>query len=178
MFIQTSHDPCGDQKQWVTMSLTRMEKGGATSVRHQVTSPVRTLTRSNNNVVTGSRNICDLDQTDLNKAVISEFIDVILVKNQIERIGEFMPWGRFIGHNPLMKKGRLGFAEFVETESKHKNPMIFHEVLDMVGKGNFVAFFGRVSFRGSPYKVADLFRLENGQIIEHWDVAEKLTDVE
>jgi len=177
MFIQTSHSPCDDQKQWVTMSLTRMKNDGGTSVRHQVTSIVRAQNASRNCVSGGMRDICDLDQTEANKKIVSEFVESILVKKQVERLGAFMPWGRFVGHNPLMGKGRRGFAEFIEAETSREKPMKYHGVEDLVGKGNFVAVFGNVSFRGKAYKAADLFRLDKGQILEHWDVAEQLDEI-
>ena len=42
----------------------------------------------------------------------------------------------------------------------------------MVGQGNFVATLCEAFWEGKPFAQVDLFRIEDGRIVEHWDNAE------
>ncbi len=44
----------------------------------------------------------------------------------------------------------------------------------LVGSGNFVAALSKATREGEDYTQADLFRVEDGLVVEHWDAAEKI----
>ncbi len=44
----------------------------------------------------------------------------------------------------------------------------------VLGEGNFVLSISEGEFAGQPTSYYDLFRIENGQIAEHWDVMETI----
>ena len=44
----------------------------------------------------------------------------------------------------------------------------------MIGEGNFVLTQSEGEFAGKPTVYHDLFRIENGQIAEHWDVMQEI----
>lgn len=51
--------------------------------------------------------------------------------------------------------------------------LIRHNVL-LVGKSNFVATLCKAEWDGKPYALCDIFWLEDGKIVEHWDNAEEV----
>jgi predicted SnoaL-like aldol condensation-catalyzing enzyme len=45
-------------------------------------------------------------------------------------------------------------------------------VVRLLGDGNFVLVVTDILFDGKPAANFDMFRLENGKVIEHWDLYE------
>jgi len=45
-------------------------------------------------------------------------------------------------------------------------------VVLLVGQGNFVATLSKALWEGQPYAQVDIFRIENGEVVEHWDNVE------
>jgi predicted SnoaL-like aldol condensation-catalyzing enzyme len=50
--------------------------------------------------------------------------------------------------------------------------LVYQEVVVLVGQGDFVATLCKATWEGQPYAQVDLFWLENGKVVEHWDAAE------
>ncbi len=59
---------------------------------------------------------------------------------------------------------RSGFVEGVESGA-----ISYSEVHHVVADGNFVFTLSEGDLAGSAYGFYDLFRLDGGQIVEHWD---------
>jgi predicted SnoaL-like aldol condensation-catalyzing enzyme len=64
--------------------------------------------------------------------------------------------------------------EFRRLVLDPRRPLVYDEIVLLVGQGNFVATLCRASSDGSPYAQADLFRVEAGRVVEHWDAAEPI----
>ena len=45
----------------------------------------------------------------------------------------------------------------------------FDFVLQLLGQGNYVVSYGQTQIDGVAYAQYNIFRLENGKIVEHWD---------
>ena len=78
---------------------------------------------------------------------------------------------RYIQHNPLAPDGIEGFKGFIGF-LKDKFPNGRNNVKRVLADGDFVVL--HVHARGDPEErgnaIIDIFRLENGKIVEHWDV--------
>ena len=78
---------------------------------------------------------------------------------------------RYIQHNPLAHEGIKGFKGFIGF-LKNKFPNGRNNVKRVLTDGDFVVL--HVHARGNPEErgnaIIDIFRLENGKIVEHWDV--------
>ena len=74
-------------------------------------------------------------------------------------------------HNPNVAQGREGLLQFLPffftKEAKHDIQLALED-------GDLVAVHVYVSFNdGSKAVVTDIYRLENGIIVEHWDSVQK-----
>lgn len=54
--------------------------------------------------------------------------------------------------------------------------MIYNNIHQVLAQGNFVLAVSEGTFAGVPTSYYDLWRIENGKIIEHWDVIETIAD--
>ncbi|UWQ78676.1 nuclear transport factor 2 family protein [Leisingera sp. S132] len=73
----------------------------------------------------------------------------------------------YIQHNPQAADGReglLGFVDFLET----LDPPVQVNPIRVFGDENFVVIHQTAEFFG-PKVIIDLFRFEDGKLVEHWD---------
>ena len=106
-----------------------------------------------------------------NKQIVAEFYEIAFNAKQPEQAAEKYVGPQYIQHNPLAPDGADAFIAFV-TGYAGQFPELSIEIKRMVGEGDIVATHGLMkTFAEDPGTVvADFFRLENGKIVEHWDV--------
>ena len=75
---------------------------------------------------------------------------------------------RYIQHSAHIAPGREGLFELVKASP----PTLKYEPGLVVAEGDYVILHGRFSGFGLPVNwiVADIVRIENGILVEHWDV--------
>ena len=74
-------------------------------------------------------------------------------------------------HGPNTKQGAI---KAFEAMAKAGIALKFDKLHRVVGKGNFVLSVSEGSFAGKPSCYYDLFRVESGKIVEHWDTIETI----
>ena len=124
----------------------------------------------------GPTDAADLDKTEANKKVVSDFISAILMNGEMDKISNFVDAGKenYIQHNPAIGDGLSGLGEALEGMAKNGITMEYKTVHKVLGQGNFVLAISEGAFAGKPTSYYDLFRVENGKIVEHWDVMETI----
>ena len=73
-----------------------------------------------------------------------------------------------IQHNPHVKDNVDGLYELAENNIHIR----YTEIVDIFAIGDFVLTFSKGKMNQNSIWVADLFRLKNEKIAEHWDVIE------
>jgi predicted SnoaL-like aldol condensation-catalyzing enzyme len=116
------------------------------------------------------------DQERRNLAAVLDFYENGVNKRNYE--AAFRNLGdHYIQHNPSAPDGREGFLEFFGFVEKNF-PNFRVEIQRIFVEGDLVALHVR-SFDG-PTKNGeagvDMFRLQDGKIIEHWDVIQPIPD--
>ncbi|MCW2660480.1 MAG: hypothetical protein JWP83_1632 [Mycobacterium sp.] len=102
-----------------------------------------------------------------NKAFVLNAFDALFNKRNYAAAERF--WSTdYIQHSAHIEPGREGLFALVEAappDMRYENAMI-------VADGNYVMLHGRFSNVGQPadWIVADIVRLEDGLLKEHWDV--------
>jgi predicted SnoaL-like aldol condensation-catalyzing enzyme len=118
----------------------------------------------------------DTAQEEANKKVVLEFYDRALNQKDFEGAAKhFGP--RYIQHNPLAADGIEGFKKFIEFRSQ-RFPNARNEIKRALADGDLVMVHAHSirepGERGSA--IVDIFRLENGRIVEHWDVIQPVPE--
>lgn len=119
----------------------------------------------------GTTEITDLDKTAANKAAIKGFIDDVLLNHQNEKITTYINPTSYLQHNPAVADGLEGFGAAMKYFAENGLVMEYTKTHKILGEGNFVLAMSEGKFgKGEHTAFYDLFRLEDGQIAEHWDV--------
>lgn len=119
----------------------------------------------------GTTEITDLDKTAANKATIQSFIDDVLLNHQNEKITTYINPTKYLQHNPAVADGLEGFGAAMKYFAENGLVMEYTKTHKILGEGNFVLAMSEGKFgKGDHTAFYDLFRLENGQLVEHWDV--------
>lgn len=107
-----------------------------------------------------------------NLRLVLEFYDAILNRQQWERLDEFVDPG-YLQHKPDAADGPAGLREFVQgvyRQSPRHRVRIVRALVD----GDFVTLHVNVlhAVEAPSLAVMDIFRIRNGRLVEHWDVAQ------
>jgi predicted SnoaL-like aldol condensation-catalyzing enzyme len=112
-----------------------------------------------------------------NKKTVIAFYEKLL--NEFDAAGGIAQYGgkTYTQHNPLIEDGWEGvtkFAGWVRTNF----PKSHMEIKRVFSDGDFVVLHCHwIRVPGEPGDaVVDLFRLENGKVVEHWDVIQPVPE--
>lgn len=122
----------------------------------------------------GTRVISDIDKTAENKALVADFVDSILIKGEMDKISQFIDGENYLQHNTDIADGLSGLAQAFEAMANQGIAMVYSENHIVLGEGNFVLSVSEGIFANEPTSFYDLFRVEAGKIVEHWDVIETI----
>lgn len=123
----------------------------------------------------GATELTDLDKTETNKTTVRNFIEQVLLGGEMDKVATFINPEEYIQHNPSVADGLEGFGEAMKYFAEQGLVMEYSKLHKVLGQGNFVLAMSEGTFgKGEPTAFYDLFRLENGQIVEHWDVIETI----
>lgn len=128
------------------------------------------LNPSGRSQIDGATEITDLDKTEANKAKVEEFLTRSMINHEEVDITSYISPVTYIQHNPMVADGLEGFGAFMGEMAKQGITMEYSKVHQVIGEGNFVLSMSEGTFGGEPQAFYDLFRLDDGLIVEHWDI--------
>lgn len=173
VFVHAYQNLGNGEAEWVTTDFFDTDADGKIVEHWDVIAQYCPQTPSGHTSVDGATEIIDLDKTEANKAVVREMIEQMLMPGgDPTRIAEFIAED-YIQHNAEVADGRDAFAALAQDPN---SPLQYDELFMMVGEGNFVATLSKASWDGEPLCQGDLFRLEDGKVVEHWDASEPVID--
>ena len=89
---------------------------------------------------------------------------------------EFISSERYVNHNPAAPDGLDALVEMDRSARSRGETLYYPRVHRIIGQGNFVVSFAHQVWNDIDYAAFDIFRLEGGLIVEHWDNVEVLPD--
>src|SRR6201997_5802227 len=102
-----------------------------------------------------------------NKALVLEAFDTLFTKRDYAAAERY--WSpTYVQHSAHIEPGREGLFKLIKSIP----PTLKYEPGTIVAEGDFVIEHGRSSGIGLPVNwiVADIVRIEDGVLVEHWDV--------
>lgn len=123
--------------------------------------------------IDGPTEVEDRHLTDATKAVVREMIEQVLIPGGDPHWVDEWIDDAYIQHNAEEPDGLAPFKALAVAPEK---PLLYQEIILLVGEGNFVATLCKATWDDAPVAQVDLFRLENSKIIEHWDDSDMVTE--
>lgn len=127
-------------------------------------------TASGNTMTDGTVEILDLEKTEDNKALVVNFVETVLQGGDASNITDFISPEQYIQHNPQIGTGLDGLGAALGAMAEAGITMVYTDTPIVVAQGNFVFTASEGTFGDAPTAFFDLFRVEDGLIVEHWDV--------
>jgi predicted SnoaL-like aldol condensation-catalyzing enzyme len=118
----------------------------------------------------------DNSQLEANKRTVLAFYEAGLNRKDFGAASALIG-PRYVQHNPLIADGVDGFEAFV-AYLRETFPGLRAEVKRIFAEGDFVvAHVHGVRVPGQlGSAIVDIFRLEDGRIVEHWDVMQPVPE--
>jgi predicted SnoaL-like aldol condensation-catalyzing enzyme len=128
-----------------------------------------------------------MDNSRKNKQVVEKFYNAVFIRHDFSRLEEYMR-DDYIQHNPDCPQGKAGFIEFFEVIFQAV-PDFRYTLKKMVAEGDIVMAYStttgthtggvwlgkKATGNRLDFDVVDVFRVQDGKIAEHWDVADTFT---
>lgn len=158
----------------VSFDIIRIDEKGKVAEHWDAMTALVKETASGRTQTDGPTEATDLDKTEENKALAKALIEDVLMGKNPSKITEYISAEQYHQHNPLIKDGLSGIIEAVEYLTSQNNMFKYTKIHKVLGEGNFVLTVSEGEWSGKSQVFYDLFRMQNGKIVEHWDVIQEI----
>jgi len=178
VFVQAYQNINNREAQWVTTDFFDTDENDKMIEHWDVIQAYVDQTPSGHTSIDGSTEVIDLDKTEANKALVRNLIqEVLMPGGDPSKLDQYISTEKYIQHNPEVEDGFDAFQRLVTAPNR---PLYYQEIVLLVGQGNFVATLCKATWteNGKSQDLAqvDIFRVENGKIVEHWDCVEPVPE--
>ena len=127
-------------------------------------------------VAAATAQAADQRQMEINKKNVVEFYNKALNDKDFDAARKYMG-PRYIQHNPVAADGPEGLKAFIQF-LRDKFPQSRSEIKRVFADGDYViVHVHSVREPGTRGRaIIDIFRLENGKVVEHWDVVQDVPE--
>lgn len=132
-------------------------------------------TANGHTMLDGFTEVKDKDRTEKNKAFARSFVETILINGEFDKLLDFYH-PDIIQHNPFIDNTVAGLIKGVEELQKKGMSFQIQKIHKVLGEGNFVLVLSEGKFAGKTTAFFDLFRIDKGVIVEHWDVLQEVPE--
>lgn len=169
VFVHAYQSLNNGESKWVTMDFFDTDADDKIIEHWDVITEYKDQAESGRTQVDGPTEIENIADTQENKALVRSMIqDLLMPGGDVDAASHYISQD-YTQHTLDLPDGLEPFLQSLKSSGRS---FWYSEIVLLVGCGNFVATLCRATRDGQEYAQTDLFRVENGKIIEHWDAAE------
>jgi len=116
------------------------------------------------------------NQMENNRQIVIDFYNQVTNDKNYEGAAKFLgPW--YTQHNPTAADGAEGLKEYIQW-LRDKFPAAHSEIKRIIAEGDYVILHVHSVLEPDTRGLAivDIFRLNDGKIVEHWDVIQDIPE--
>lgn len=112
-----------------------------------------------------------------NKEIVTAFFRMMFQDREIDEAVRLYVSPNYVQHNPYMRDGVGPMVDFFPPYFD-QHPQAIVEIKRVIAEGDLVVIHNQ--WRDSPedrgQAVVDIFRVDKGKIVEHWDVSQEIPE--
>ena len=161
-------------EEMVSFDIIRLDDNGNVAEHWDAMTALVKETASGRSQTDGPTTVTDFDKTEAKKALAVSLVEDVLMGKNPQKIAEYISAETYHQHNPAIKDGLGGIMEAVEYLTAQNNMFRYTKIHKVLGEGNFVLTVSEGEWSGKQQAFYDLFRVEDGKLVEHWDVIQEI----
>jgi predicted SnoaL-like aldol condensation-catalyzing enzyme len=119
--------------------------------------------------VDGPTEVSDRENTETNRTLVRTYRETVMVALRFDRIEDFITVDHYAQHASKIGDGIARLRDRIASVAKEGGKLDLTP-RRFVADGNFVMVLSEGDLPTGPTALYDLFRVDNGKIVEHWDV--------
>ena len=119
--------------------------------------------------VDGPTEVLDREKTEENRTLVRTYRETVMVSLRFDRIEEFIEDAHYAQHASQIGDGIARLRDRIASVAK-EGGQLYLTPRRFVAEGNFVLVLSEGDLPSGLTALYDLFRVENGKLVEHWDV--------
>jgi len=119
--------------------------------------------------VDGPTDVLDREKTEANRTLVRTYRETVMVSLRFDRIEEFIEGAHYAQHASKIGDGITQLRDRIASVAK-EGGQLYLTPRRFVAEGNFVLVLSEGDLPSGPTALYDLFSVEKGKIVEHWDV--------
>ena len=130
--------------------------------------------RSGRSMVDGPTEAVDHERTETNRVFVRLFVETVLIDGDFGKLEGFFNQRTYVEHNARIDDGLTGLRNALEATKDDRRWIDYRHLHRVLAEGNFVLCVSEGYFGGAHAAFYDLFRVADGNLVEHWDTTEKI----
>lgn len=122
-------------------------------------------------MVDGPTEAGDRDCTEDNRQRVRDFVEEVLIARRIVRLPTYVD-AQLVQHSPSLEDGLGSLRAALEATCEDRPNLLVRRLHRVLAEGRFVLAVCEGEVAGEHTAFYDLYRLEAGTIVEHWDTVE------
>jgi predicted SnoaL-like aldol condensation-catalyzing enzyme len=148
--------------------------GGRLAEHWDALTPVVDKTVSGRTQTDGPTEVTDRDRTEANRELVAGFVADVLQGGKVDVLTDYLSTEEYRQHNVAIGDNLDGLGAALGALADQGIHMVYDTVHRVIAEGNFVLTVSEGRFGSTPTAFYDLFRVEDGKIVEHWDITPEI----
>ena len=136
--------------------------------------PRRGPNASGHTMVDGPTEVTAAGQTEVHRELVRAFVEEVLIGRRLDQLARYAAPDLFTEHNPRLRDGTEALRKTLAGGGEGGPEVQYEKCHRVLADGEFVLTVCEGRFGGVHTSFYDLFRCENGKLMEHWDTTEAI----
>ena len=133
---------------------------------------------SGHSMVDGPTEAIDFESTEANRDLVRGYIEQVRISGEVDSLDTFVCTEQYTEHYPDGVDGFEALKSRLDVLASASGALVYRRLHRVLAQGNFVLAVSEGTRAGTHSSFYDLFRVEAGKIVEHWDTTESVAPPE